>query len=113
MSKVDWSLIQRTKDLYRERVRSRTFAAKLQTLDRLRERESQMRRFRKIEGAASGARSAVKLAERPYSNGPSASTGRLVLLGADSTFVALISKAQTTGTVVSTTLVEPSKPVSA
>lgn len=112
MSTVDWKLIKKAKDRHRETVVLQHFADKLQTLERLREREAQLKRLRAVKRSALGARSVVQLAGQSRSNELSSGADRLFLLGADSTFVAIITMAQVTGVSQSKTLTELSEPES-
>jgi hypothetical protein len=87
---VDWESVKKSKDDYRERVRSQSFQEKLQTLEKLREREAPLRRLRAKPNVSTSARSTYVLsrdgdfAARPIGN------SRLLLLGADATFVTVV-----------------------
>ena len=109
MSTVDWTRIQHAKNLERERITNRTFAEKLETLDRLRMREAQMRALREIERRSNQSQSAALLTGHREVNESSAGCDRFFLLGADPTLVALMTADHETGTPEAQILFWPSK----
>ena len=91
MSTVDWKHIQRAKQLHRESEAARPFAEKLKTLDRMRERGSQLKALRKQECFAG--------------------TDRLFLMGADPILLAAITQMPETESSQAQTILRPLEPV--
>jgi hypothetical protein len=90
MPVVDWEHVKSEKDLYRDRVSALSFAEKLQTLERLREREAQLRLLRSRAEFDVGARAGYVVPDK-ISLDASTTTVRLVVMGADPTFILAIT----------------------
>ncbi len=90
MPTVDWDSVKRSKDEYRERVRSRSFEEKLRTLERLREREAQLRKLRRRKSDSTSARSILILGNADDSAGQAIGSSKLVVLGANATFISSV-----------------------
>lgn len=90
MPTVDWESVKKSKDDYRARVRARSFQEKLCTLERLREREAQLRKLRTKKNLSTSVRSTLVISSGGDRASNLVGNSNLVVLGADATYVASI-----------------------
>jgi hypothetical protein len=97
MPPVDWEQVTHGKDAYRERVRSRPFAEKLQALERLRARDAQLGRLRARKNLSPGAMATFIVARQDQVAASSGGGSRFFTLGADVGFVSAVVSGGATG----------------
>lgn len=84
---VDWDSVKNAKDQHRERVRAQSFGDKLKTLDKLRERDAQLRKLRHGANFSVSVRTTFATLAGEDSTAHAFTKSHFLLLGADATFV--------------------------
>jgi len=87
MPTIDWDSVKSAKDQHRERLRAQSFGDKLKTLDKLREREAQLRKLRPGVSSAVSARSTFATLPGEDATAHAFTHAHFLPLGADVTFV--------------------------